>query len=353
MSSPSPSQSAPIILSQTPTVSPSPVASPVASPSASAPPTVPEGGVPIGVIGMGGMALLLIGGAVYGKLQIDKVNKQLRMETFRTRELKKRLDTALQLVRKMETNPDLVHSREFNLDYLRMRMEEETFHFAIVNQIKMKIKMLVSLALRPTQKTAGATSQGNAGNSRRVDHTFDVEYETNDNGKRVKRVLFRIQISLTKLPTQPTSKTIEEIIKCLEHYLSSDDMADRWQPTLQGRIATISWDQKAKPTPLLVMNQSQEGMNNVTMRSRRKTVTAAKRIRPDKETEAAIAASSKGKTTQAKASRSRAQTSTTGATQGRRSGTTQARRTTQARQGATSAKKSQGKSSNTKIRRIR
>ena len=228
------------------------------------------------------MAIVLLGGAIYSKWQWDKVQKQLRLETFRTRELKKRLDTALKVVRKLETNPDLIHSREFNLDYLRMRMEEQTFHFAIVNQVKMKIKMLVSLALRPTQKTAGAVQQGNAGTNRKVDHTFDVEYQTNDGNKRKKRVLFRIQICLMKLPTQPTSKTIEELIKCLEHYLSSDDMEDRWQPTLQGRIATISWDQKAKPTPLLVMNQSQEGMN-VTMRSKMKDVTAARRVIPEKD----------------------------------------------------------------------
>ncbi len=284
---------------------------------------------------------MLITGAVLGKVQWDKLQKQIRMEEFRSRELKKRLDTALKLVQKMERNPDLVHSREFNLDYLRMRMEEETFHFAIVNQIKMKIKMLVSLALRPTQKQAGSLRQGNAGTNRKVDHTFDVEYETNDGSKRKKRVLFRVQISLMKLPTQPTSKTIEEIIKCLEHYLScSDDDEDRWQPTLQGRIATISWDQKAKPTPLLVMNQSQEGMN-VTMRSRRRDVTAVRgrSPAPAQQTQGGTRGKVRQRTVEPQ-TRNGATGGTT-ATRGRTGGQSQGTRSRT------------GKSGNTQVRRIR
>ena len=280
-----------------------------------------------------------------GKVQWDKLQKQVRMEAFRSRELKKRLDTALKLVQRMERNPDLVHSREFNLDYLRMRMEEQTFHFAIVNQIKMKIKMLVSLALRPTQKQAGSLQQGNAGTTRKVDHTFDVEYETNDGTKRRKRVLFRVQISLMKLPTQPTSKTIEEIIKCLEHYLScSDDDEDRWQPTLQGRLATISWDQKAKPTPLLVMSQSQEGMN-VTMRSRRRDVTAVNRMRSPAEElrQKAVQGRSQGKVRQ-RAVDPQTSSGATGGTNGTRG------RTSGRSQGTQGTK---GKSSNTQVRRIR
>ncbi|MGD1849805.1 MAG: hypothetical protein ACFCBU_04105 [Cyanophyceae cyanobacterium] len=310
------------------------------------PPPSPTGGnSQIWMVGTGALALMLITGAVMGKMQWDKLQKQVRMEAFRSRELKKRLDTALKLVQRMERNPDLVHSREFNLDYLRMRMEEQTFHFAIVNQIKMKIKMLVSLALRPTQKQAGSLQQGNAGTTRKVDHTFDVEYETNDGTKRRKRVLFRVQISLMKLPTQPTSKTIEEIIKCLEHYLScSDDDEDRWQPTLQGRLATISWDQKAKPTPLLVMSQSQEGMN-VTMRSRRRDVTAVNRMRSPAEElrQKAVQGRSQGKVRQ-RAVDPQTSSGATGGTNGTRG------RTSGRSQGTQGTK---GKSSNTQVRRIR
>jgi hypothetical protein len=94
-----------------------------------------------------------------------------------------------------------------------------------------------------------------------VDETFDVTYETETRGKRTKRVLFRSQIKLTKLPTQSTSTTINQIIDCIEKFLSPNEDHDTWQPTIQGRVVLMDWDQKAKPTPLLVLEQSGEGVN--------------------------------------------------------------------------------------------
>ncbi|MBE9128720.1 MULTISPECIES: hypothetical protein [unclassified Coleofasciculus] len=211
------------------------------------------------------LVALLIGLTIYGKLQLDGMAKKLRFEQFKTRDLQKKLKLALSTIRKMEANPDLVHSREFNLDYLRLRMEEEVFHFAIVNQIKIKVKQMISLALRPNQATQAAIGIASTA-GRQVDETFDVKYETESSGKRTMRVLFRIQITLTKLPTQATSTTISQIIDCIETFLSPDN--ESWQPTIQGRIVSIHWDQKAKPTPLLVLQQSTEGVN-VTLRTNR------------------------------------------------------------------------------------
>ena len=212
--------------------------------------------------------LLLVALAVLAKLKIDDLTKKLKFEEFRTRETQKKYKMALETVGKMEKNPDLIHSRDFNLDYLRMRMAEEVFHFGIVNQIKVKVKDKISVALRPTQGSAGE-KVGTAGAGRQVDSQFDVEYETGEpRGEVKKRVLFRIQIKLMKLPTQATSQTINQIIDCLETYLSPSDDHDNWQPTIQGRIVHIEWDQKAKPTPLLVLEQSNEGVN-VTFRTTR------------------------------------------------------------------------------------
>ena len=214
------------------------------------------------------LLLLLIGLAVFTKLKLDDLSKKLKFEEFRNRELQKKYKMALETMSKMEKNPDLIHSRDFNLDYLRMRMAEEVFHFAIVNQIKVKVKEKISIALRPTQGSVGDKS-GNAGTGRQVDSMFDIEYETGDPAVKVeKRVLFRIQIKLMKLPTQATSATINQIIDCLETYLSPSDDHDSWQPTIQGRIVHIEWDQKAKPTPMLVLEQSNEGVN-VTFRTTR------------------------------------------------------------------------------------
>jgi hypothetical protein len=208
-------------------------------------------------------ALLLILGVV-SQLQFARVRKKLKFEAYKNRELQKRVKLALSTISKMEKNPDLVHSRDFNLDYLRMRMEEKQFHFSVLNQLKVKVKQRITLALRPQQAQQGVV--GIPSKPRAVDQIFDVEYQTIQDGQKKKRVLFRIQIKLVKLPTQPSSITVQEIIDCIENFLSPDRDDKFWQPTLLGRLATMHWDQKAKPTPLLILEQTSEGVN-VTFRS--------------------------------------------------------------------------------------
>lgn len=215
------------------------------------------------------LLMMLVGGGVFSSIQFGKIRKRLKFEQYKNGELQKKVKLALGTITKMERNPDLIHSREFNLDYLRMRMEEERFHFAILNQLKMKVKQKISIALRPKQAAQGMV--GIASKPRQVDEMFDVEYKTSDAVGAKKRVLFRIQIKLAKLPTQPTSVTIGQIIDCIEIFLSPDADHGTWQPTLQSRIAYMHWDQKAKPTPLLVLEQSTDGVN-VTFRSTNRIV---------------------------------------------------------------------------------
>lgn len=228
----------------------------------------PTEGGGLGWLGWGVSGVLLLtfaGAAAYGKLKIyDRLTKEIKVEKYKTQDLQKRLKLALKTIQKMEANPDLIHSREFNLDYLRLRMDEEVFHYAIVNQIKIRVKQLISIALRPntSQQQVGVASSG----GRQVDETFDVTYETETRGKRVKRILFRTQIKLIKLPTQSTSTTINQIIDCIEKFLSPNEDHENWQPAIQGRVVLMDWDQKAKPTPLLVLEQSGEG-GNVSFRT--------------------------------------------------------------------------------------
>ena len=222
---------------------------------------------PLLVMTSAGLSLSVVALIVYGKIQLQKLEKKIKFEKFRARELEKKFKLALETIRKMETNPDLVNSRDFNLDYLRMRMSEKVFHFAIVNQIKIQVKEKISQSLRPNQAQQGIVGIASS-TGRQVDEMFDVEYETGTGANVAKRVLFRIQIRLIKLPTQATSATISQIIDCVETYLSPVEGDDSWQPTIQGRIARMHWDQKAKPTPLLVLEQSSEGVN-VTFRTSR------------------------------------------------------------------------------------
>lgn len=213
----------------------------------------------------GGLLVLLLALGIHSHLKVKQLNQQLKFEAFKNQELQKKVKLALKTITKMERNPDLIHSREFNLDYLRMRMEEDIFHAAIVNQLKVKVKQKITVALRPRQAEAGLI--GIASKPRVVDEIFDVEYSPQDNPIAKKRVLFRIQIKLAKLPTQATSITISQLIDCIEKFMSHEAETSNWQPAIQGHIAYMHWDQKAKPTPLLVIEQSTEG-GNVTLRSR-------------------------------------------------------------------------------------
>jgi len=214
-----------------------------------------------GVFTAVGLAILLVALIGYSKFRIDKATKALEFEQFKSKELKKKLKLALATIKKMETNPDLVHSREFNLDYLRLRMDEEQFHYAIVKQIEVSVLLFLTAALRPS--TAEESTVGIANTSgRKIDEILDVTYEIQSQvGKWEKRVLFRIQIKLTKLPTQSTSTTAREIMDCIENFLCPTESKRNWQPAIQGKVVRISWDQKAKPTPLLVLEQLKEGVN--------------------------------------------------------------------------------------------
>jgi hypothetical protein len=202
---------------------------------------------------------ILLAVLAYGRWRLDKIGKELKFEQYKTQDLKKKLKLALVTIRKLEMNPDLVYARGFNLDYLRLRMDEEVFHQVILNQIKVKVSQLVGELLRPD---AAKTAIGIIGNARQIDSTFDVTYEVEtDDGKWNKGVLFRVQVKLKKLPTQASSATIAQICDCLENFLSPDMQPNNWQPSIQGHLLLLNWDQRAKPTPMLIVEQLEEGFN--------------------------------------------------------------------------------------------
>lgn len=203
--------------------------------------------------------VILLAVAVYSKLRLDKISKELKFEQYKVQDLKKKLKLALVTIRKLEMNPDLVYARGFNLDYLRLRMDEEVFHQIVLNQIKVKVSQLVGELLRPD---AAKTAIGIMGNARQIDSLFDVTYEVEtEDGKWNKGVLFRVQVKLKKLPTQTSSATILQICDCLENFLSPGIKPSGWQPSIQGHLIFLSWDQKAKPTPLLILEQLEQGFS--------------------------------------------------------------------------------------------
>ncbi len=205
--------------------------------------------------------LIGVGGLIaYGKWKHNKMLKAIQYEQYKLNNLEKRLNVALATIRQWEENPDLIHSRDCNLDYIRMRMQEKLFRNVLVNQAKVKAKQFISTALRInlSQNTSGGIASKSGF---KIDETFDITYETDIQGKRDRRVLFRIQVKLTKLPTQSTSSTVNQIVECVETFLSPAEARENWQPTIQGHIVSMSWNQKAKPTPLLLLEQHNSGVN--------------------------------------------------------------------------------------------
>jgi hypothetical protein len=206
------------------------------------------------------MLLILIWVIISTRLELQKLRKSLKLDEYKNKDLKKKLRLALVTIKKMETNPDLIHSREFNLDYLRLRMEEDIFRSYIVNRLKIKITQVISKALRPERLEGNIV--GIIAGGRKVDEIFEITYELQDRqGEWITRVLFRVQIKLNKLPIQSSTSTIRQILHCIEDYLSSREEDENWQPAIQGNLVNLAWDQNAKPTPLLVLEQTEEGMN--------------------------------------------------------------------------------------------
>ena len=214
----------------------------------------------------GGVSLILIllwgavGATAYYYWQLRKTRQQLKIERIKNQELAKKLKLALFTIDENERNPDLIHSREFNLDYLGMRMEEPQFCEVILAQMKINLRQKVTPALMPNDEDSG--------NARKVDVIFDVAYKPDHHENTQIRVLFRIHVKLSKIPANGSQSILKELAVGLENFVVASDENRNWQPTIQGRLAVISWDQNAKPTPLLVIEQTNEGAN-VLMRNKR------------------------------------------------------------------------------------
>ncbi len=210
------------------------------------------------------LLIVLLWGAIaatgYNYWHLRKNRQQVRIERIKTNELSKKLKLALYTIDEHERNPDLIHSREFNLDYLSMRMGEPHFCDIILAQIKVNLRQKVTPALMPHEEESG--------NVRKVDVTFDVSFQPEHHDDSQIRTLFRVHVKLAKIPTHGSQSILKDLAAGLENFVVASDENRNWQPTIQGRLAVISWDQTAKPTPLLVIEQTNEGAN-VLMRNKR------------------------------------------------------------------------------------
>jgi hypothetical protein len=216
----------------------------------------------------GGVSLLVVllctamGATAYYFWQSRQTKYQLKIERVKLQDLTKKLKLALHTIDEHEHNPDLISSREFNLDYLSMRMEEPYFCQVILAQIKVNLRQKVAPALMPSEEDSG--------NARKIDVVFDVSYKPEHHDDSQIRILFRINVRLSKIPSHGSQGILKDLALGLENFVSASEDNRNWQPTIQGKLAKISWDQSAKPTPLLVIEQTNEG-SNVLLRNKRLT----------------------------------------------------------------------------------
>lgn len=212
----------------------------------------------IGLLGV--LMLSAIAVNIYQFWRLRQARQQLKIERLKNHDIAKKFKLALHTIDEHEHNPDLIHSREFNLDYLSMRMEEPHFCEVILAQIKVNLRQKVTPALMPTEEDSGHV--------RKVDVVFDVSFQPEHHDDSQIRTLFRIHVKLAKIPTHGSQSILKDLATGLESFVSASDENRNWQPTIQGKLAVISWDQTAKPTPLLVIEQTNEG-SNVLLRNKR------------------------------------------------------------------------------------
>ncbi|MEB3250303.1 MAG: hypothetical protein VKK07_13270 [Merismopediaceae bacterium] len=148
-----------------------------------------------------------------------------------------------------QNRTDLKDAYNLSLDYLRMRMDEEVFHYNVMNQIRNSISEMIAVSLR-----AETPEEGNLYLAQTLNITYDFEtYE----GEWRPAVLFRLKVRLSQFPLQSTSSTINQLLECIKVFVSHSTQQPSWQADLQGCAINISWDESQKPIPLLCLEQGE------------------------------------------------------------------------------------------------
>ncbi|NJL84503.1 MAG: hypothetical protein HC890_19075 [Chloroflexaceae bacterium] len=222
----------------------------------------------------GALAIALVGVILYCKVQLHKKDKALKLERYKNEDLQKRLHQAQEEIKRLENSEELIQTRDFLLDYLKRRLREEVFYSMTLSQIRGRVKQLVSKAVLPETKALGGVSGG-----RLVEDTFDIIHEIEIRGKLRKRSLFRVFVQLVKMPKQQHAAIMKELIECFETFLSTGGADETWQPLVQNRLTSINWNWETKPTPLLILRQSDEGLT----RSYGTKLDAANKTPPGKD----------------------------------------------------------------------
>jgi hypothetical protein len=190
--------------------------------------------------------LLLI---AWNQRQLYRQHRRLVASLAKADQLSQELNITLKALRSLETSPDLVDAHCLCLDYIRMRMDEEVFHYTVTNQIKQKITDTINSAIRSTFPGKDELQ---------VDSCFEVFHSLEVGAQQWREaVLFRLHIKLAQLPTQASSHTINQLLEAVEIFLAYNH--PNGQSFIQDIELAIAWDEQAKPIPVLVLQQKRGG----------------------------------------------------------------------------------------------
>lgn len=194
-----------------------------------------------------GLSGLLLLATLWSQWSLRQTRRRLRESQRRAQTLEQELQTAIPALRQRETDPDLLGACHLSLDYLRMRLDEEVFHYTVMNQVKQQITDAINSALRSTLPGKDKLQ---------VNQCFEVLHSLEVAHQRWRPVvLFRVQIKLAQLPTQASSATIQQLLEAIEEFLNHHPRHPRWLTLIQNVKVAIAWDEQEKPVPLLSLDQ--------------------------------------------------------------------------------------------------
>jgi len=216
------------------------------SESSTAPRSLPE--TTGWMYGVGCLAGLLLFVGLLAHWRLRYLRQQWQRELRQGQKWADEYRRTLAKLESWEQNPDLRSARHFTLAYLRMRLDEEIFHYTVIHQIRQQLTMLVQQALQwPTEPLTAALL---------VDATCPIYAEVEAlNGQWQREILLRLQMQLSYLPTQSSSVTVEQIITAIITFLEETS-----PPPEEDRAASLGlhlhWDELAYPIPTLVVTQA-------------------------------------------------------------------------------------------------
>ncbi|WP_353671970.1 hypothetical protein [Synechocystis sp. LKSZ1] len=214
--------------------------------SSTAPRSLPE--TTTWMYGAGCLAGLLLFIGLLAHWRLRYLRQQWQRELHQGQKWADQYHRTLAKLQSWEQNPDLRSARHFTLAYLRMRLDEENFHYAVIHQMRQQLTRLVQQALQyPTEPSTPTLL---------VDATCPIYAEVEAlNGQWQREILLRLQMQLSYLPTQSSSVTVEQIITTIITFL------DDTSPSLgEDRASSLGlhlhWDELAYPIPTLVVTQA-------------------------------------------------------------------------------------------------